>query len=176
MATANPTGADERTARVHQLAAEGRSNRSIGRELRIAHTTVARILRTTTAPAAPVEPAEDAPAAPVERTAPEPAEQAERTTTAPPAPVERTTPAPPAPTSGNARTPRLLHPLDLRTIQDLNVLMDPRTGALPAPLARIIRAAADHRRTAMQAVAHRYAAEDAPPRPGAHHPRPPVAP
>jgi hypothetical protein len=36
--------------------------------------------------------------------------------------------------------------LDTRTVQDLNVLADPVTGALPAPLLRAIRAAADHRR------------------------------
>ncbi|MGW3511191.1 hypothetical protein [Streptomyces sp. NPDC000994] len=165
MATTNPTGAEERTARVHQLAAEGRSNRFIGRELRIAHTTVARILRTTSAPAVPAKPAKDAPPAPAERTTPEPAEQA-----------ERTTPAPPAPTSSNARAPRLLHPLDPRTIQDLNVLADPRTGALPAPVVRIIRAAANARRADMRATVHRIAAEEAPSRPDAHHTRPQVAP
>lgn len=61
---------------------------------------------------------------------------------APPAPEQ----APPAPTSGAGPAPRLLYPLDPALIQDLNVLADPHTGALPAPLVRAIRAAADHRR------------------------------
>ncbi|WP_053913669.1 hypothetical protein [Streptomyces sp. TP-A0875] len=145
MATTNPTDTDERTTRVHQLAARRLSHRAIGRELGIAHTTVGRILRTTPAP---VERTEDAPPAPVERTTPTPVDQAERTTS-----------APPTPTSGNPRAPRLLHPLDPRTIQDLNCLMDPRTGALPAPLVRLLRSAADARRTSMRATAHRIANE-----------------
>lgn len=137
MATQHLTPADRtaRDAQVHHLAAAGHSNRAIGRELGIAHTTVATILRTTPAPA---------------RTAPEPAEH---TAPAPAAPVEHTTPE----TSGNTPTPRLLHPLDARTIQDLNCLMDPTTGQLPAGLVRAIRAAADHRRTSMRTTAHRLA-------------------
>lgn len=126
MATTNPTRAEERDARVHQLAAKGLSNRAIGRELGIAHTTVARILRTTTAPAAP---------------------------------PERTRPAPPTATSGKRLAPRLLHPLPPELIQDLNVLADPRTGQLPAPLVRAIRAAADHRRTTMRTRAEHRTTE-----------------
>jgi hypothetical protein len=67
-------------------------------------------------------------------------------TPATPAPDTAPQDATPAPTSGARPAPRLLHPLDPRLIQDLNVLADPRTGALPAPLLRAIRAAADHRR------------------------------
>jgi hypothetical protein len=69
--------------------------------------------------------------------------------------------APPAPTSGAPRAPRLLYPLDPRTIQDLNVLTDPHTGALPAPLIRAIRAAADHRRAQWHAMAQRPEQTDA---------------
>ncbi|GGW68043.1 helix-turn-helix domain-containing protein [Streptomyces griseoloalbus] len=134
MATTQPTG-DDRTARVHHLAAQKLSNRAIGRRLGIHHTTVGRILRTTTAP---------------EHTTPQPAE---RTTPTPAAPMERTTPT----ASGDTPTPRLLHPLDPAFVQDLNCLMDPRTGALPEPIRRIIRAAADGRRASMRATAHRLA-------------------
>ncbi|MFJ7337865.1 hypothetical protein ACIQUU_32030 [Streptomyces sp. NPDC101116] len=59
------------------------------------------------------------------------------------------TPAPPAPTSGAAPAPRrptLVKELDPRLIQDLNVLVDRRTGALPSPLDRIVRAYADRTR------------------------------
>jgi hypothetical protein len=70
-----------------------------------------------------------------------------------PAPAEAPQTAPPTPTSGARPAPRLLHPLDPRTIQDLNVLADPRTGQLPAPLLRTIRAAADHRRAIWNAMA-----------------------
>src|SRR5690606_11723807 len=45
-------------------------------------------------------------------------------------------------------------------IQDLNVLRDPRTGALPAPLRAMLRTAADARRTTMRATVHRIAAEE----------------
>lgn len=137
MATTNPTRAtdrDDRTTRVHHLAAQNLSNRAIARQLGIHHTTVGRILRTTRAP---------------ERTTPE---QPERTTPAP----ERTTP----PTSNNRPAPRLLLPLDPDLIQDLNVLRDPRTGALPAPLRAMLRTAADARRTTMRATVHRIAAEE----------------
>ncbi|MGW2130442.1 helix-turn-helix domain-containing protein [Streptomyces coelicoflavus] len=131
----------ERTARdtrIRQLAADGASTRAISRKVGAHHTTVARVLRTTPAP---------------ERTTPE---RAERTTPAPPAPVERTITL----TSGATATPRLLHPLDPHTVQDLNCLMDPRTGALPEPIRRILRAAADARRSTMRATAHRYATEE----------------
>lgn len=141
MATTNPTRAtdrDDRTARVHHLAAQNLSNRAIGRRLGMHHTTVGRILRTTRAP---------------ERTTPE---QPERTTPAPATTPERTTP----PTSGAAPAPRLLLPLDPDLIQDLNVLRDPRTGALPAPLRAMLRTAADARRTTMRATVHRIAAEE----------------
>ncbi|MFF8095700.1 hypothetical protein [Streptomyces sp. NPDC016675] len=73
-----------------------------------------------------------------------------------PTPVVNTTPA----TSGDTRAPRLLHDLDPRTIQDLNCLMDPTTGELPAPLVRAIRAAADARRTTLRAIARRFADEE----------------
>ncbi|MGW0134842.1 hypothetical protein [Streptomyces sp. NPDC003299] len=63
-------------------------------------------------------------------------------------------------TSGASHTLRLLHPLEPALIQDLNVLADPRTGALPAPLRRIIRAAADHRRAKLRAIARRIADEE----------------
>ncbi|MGW6518559.1 hypothetical protein [Streptomyces sp. NPDC054962] len=68
--------------------------------------------------------------------------------------------APPEPTSGAPLAPRLLHPLDPALIQDLNCLADPRTGALPEPIRRIIRAAADGRRASMRATAHRIAEEE----------------
>lgn len=133
----------ERTARVHQLAAENHSNRAIARQLGMHHTTVGRILRTTPAPV--------------------------RTTTEQP---ECTTPT----TSENPRAPRLLHDLDPRTIQDLNCLMDSRTGALPEPIRRYLRAAADARRTSLRATAHRIATEDAPPTTGRRAGRAQVAP
>ncbi|MGW2497310.1 hypothetical protein ACWCV2_22775 [Streptomyces pseudogriseolus] len=140
MATTHLTPADRaaRDAEVHRLAAQHLSNRAIARRLGIHHVTVGRILSTTTAP---------------ERTT---ASTTERTTPAPDTAPERTTPT----TSGDGPAPRLLHPLDPRTIQDLNCLMDPRTGALPAGLVRAIRTAADHRRAAMVATAHRLAAEE----------------
>ncbi|MEU8805042.1 helix-turn-helix domain-containing protein [Streptomyces anthocyanicus] len=133
MATTNPTPA-ERTARddrIRQLAADNLSHRAIARQVGVHHTTVARILRTT----------------------PEPTE---RTTPAPAAPVERTITL----ASGETATPRLLHPLDPHTIQDLNCLMDPTTGDLPEPIRRILRAAANARRTTMRTTAHRFAAEE----------------
>jgi hypothetical protein len=74
---------------------------------------------------------------------------------APPAPEQAPQAAPPAPTSGALPAPRLLYPLDPALIQDLNVLADPHTGALPAPLVRAIRAAADHRRATWHAMAQR---------------------
>lgn len=132
MATTNLTPADRATrdAEVHHLAAQHLSHRAIARRLGVHHTTVARILRTTTAPP-------------------------EDTTPAPATAPERTTPV----ASSNPPAPRLLHPLDPRTIQDLNCLMDPRTGQLPAGLVRAIRTAADHRRASMRATAHRLATE-----------------
>ena len=139
MATTNPTRATdraERTAEVHRLAAQHLSHRAIARRLGIHHTTVGRILSTTTAPRATDS-------------------TTERTTPAPAGAPKRTT----APTSGDGPAPRLLHPLDPRTIQDLNCLMDARTGALPPALVRAIRTAADEQRARMRAVAHRLAAE-----------------
>jgi transposase len=64
MATAETTGAPdlaERRATVHQLAADGLSNRAIGRRLGIHHRTVARDLE---APVAPTEAPQPAPPAP----------------------------------------------------------------------------------------------------------------
>jgi hypothetical protein len=129
MATTKPsrtTSHTERTTRVHHLAATGMSNRAIARELGMHHTTVGRILRTTTAP--------------------------EPTT---PTPAERTTPA----TSETPRTPWLLRDLEPDLIQDLNILRDPHTGALPAPLRTMLRTAADARRTTILANAQRLADE-----------------
>ncbi|MFF0894726.1 helix-turn-helix domain-containing protein [Streptomyces sp. NPDC003278] len=80
-----------------------------------------------------------------------------------PAPAEETAPdAPDAPTSGARIETRLLHPLDPQTIQDLNVLADPRTGALPAGLLRAIHAAAERRRADWQRATERRLAEPAP--------------
>lgn len=127
MATTNPTGRlapAERRRRVRQLAAEGKSNREIARQLGIHHRTVARDLD------------------------------------APPAPAEAPQTAPPAATSGAPLAPRLLHPLDPALIQDLNCLADPRTGALPEPIRRIIRAAANGRRASMLATVHHIAQEE----------------
>ncbi|MFE5912073.1 hypothetical protein ACFQ6B_23730 [Streptomyces wedmorensis] len=59
-----------------------------------------------------------------------------------PAPAD----APPGPTSGDLLTPRLLYPLTPQLVQDLNVLHDPATGELPAPLARAIHEAANRKR------------------------------
>ncbi|MFF1686066.1 hypothetical protein [Streptomyces sp. NPDC058254] len=58
------------------------------------------------------------------------------------------TPAPPTPTSGATPAPYLVRDLAPDLIQDLNMLISPRTGQLPAPLAHMIRAAADQRRAA----------------------------
>ncbi|MGC0427626.1 hypothetical protein RKD32_003981 [Streptomyces sp. SAI-195] len=139
MATTHLTPAERtaRDARIRQLADDGASARAIAREVGVHHTTVARILRTAPAP---------------EPTTPQPTE---RTTPAQAAPAERTITL----TSGEVRAPRLLHPLDPHTVQDLNCLMDPRTGALPEPIRRILRAAANARRTTMRTTAHRIAAE-----------------
>jgi hypothetical protein len=126
MATTNPT----RTAEVHRLAAQHLSHRAIARRLGIHHTTVGRILRTTTAPDAP------------ERTTPEQPTAPERTT-------ERTTTV----TSNDDRTTTddtLFHP---RLFNDLCVLINPRTGDLPAPLARIVHQAAEKQRTAWRTAA-----------------------
>ncbi|MEU7340559.1 hypothetical protein [Streptomyces sp. NPDC007074] len=131
MATTQPTDT-QRTARhaeVRRLADEEQlSNRAIARQLGMHHTTVGRILRTTPAPETP----------------------AERTTTTSPV---RTTPV----TSGaGPRAPELVRELDPRLIQDLNVLMA-GTGALPAPLARAIHTAADHRRAQWRTAMERRA-------------------
>ncbi|MFH8530475.1 helix-turn-helix domain-containing protein [Streptomyces tendae] len=133
MASTHLTPAERTTrdARIRQLADDGASARSIARQVGVHHTTVARILRTS----------------------PEPTE---RTTHAPAPPAERTITL----TSGEVRAPRLLHDLDPLTIQDLNCLMDARTGALPEPIRRYLRAAADARRATMRATMHLIAAEE----------------
>lgn len=122
---------EERRAKARQLAKGGLSNRAIGRLLGVHHSTVARDLAATPEPDAPA----DAP----------PAE--------PPAPVD----APPTLTSGERPAPRLLHDLPGWLVQDLNVLMDPRTGALPGALLRAIHAAAEERRATWCASAERRA-------------------
>jgi IS30 family transposase len=63
-------------------------------------------------------------------------------TTATPAPDTAPQDATPAATSGARRAPWLLHDLEPALIQDLNVLTDPRTGALIEPVRRYLRAAA----------------------------------
>lgn len=66
--------------------------------------------------------------------------------------------APPAPTSGATPPPRhptLVKELDPRLIQDLNVLVDRRTGALPSPLDRIVRAYADRTRAEWRTAMNR---------------------
>jgi hypothetical protein len=134
MAITNPIAPADlatRRATVRQLADEGLSNRAIARRLGIHHRTVARDLDTTPAPT-------------------------EASPAAPPTPEQ----APPAPTSGARPTPRLLHPLDPALIQDINILADPRTGALPAPLLRAIHAAAERRRADWDAMARRPAAAE----------------
>ncbi|MFI5993151.1 hypothetical protein ACIBAC_15115 [Streptomyces sp. NPDC051362] len=129
MATTHPTDPERaaRHAEVRRLADEEHlSHRAIARRLGMHHTTVGRILRTTTAPEAP----------PV------------RTTTAP---TVRTTPV----TSGAVpRPPELVRELDPWLIQDLNVLMT-GSGALPAPVARAIHAAAEHRRAQWRTASER---------------------
>ncbi|MEH0470867.1 helix-turn-helix domain-containing protein [Streptomyces sp. B21-097] len=83
---------------------------------------------------------------------------------APAAPAEAPQTASPAPTSGAAPAPRrpiLIKELDPRLIQDLNVLVDWRTGALPAPLDRIVRAYADRTRATWHAALERRAREEA---------------
>lgn len=72
-----------------------------------------------------------------------------RTTPAPDAPAERTTTA----TSDDDHTTSpdsLLHP---RLFADISTLMDPRTGDLPAPLARVLHRAAEAQRTAWRTAA-----------------------
>jgi hypothetical protein len=138
MAITNPIAPADlatRRATVRQLADEGHSARAIARRLGIHHKTVARDLAATPAPV--VE---------------EP--------TAPPAPVDAPPTAPPAPTSGARPASRLLHPLDPALIQDINVLADPRTGALPASLLRAIHDAAERRRATWDAMARRRAAAE----------------
>ncbi|MGD6762060.1 hypothetical protein ACOKM5_24305 [Streptomyces sp. BH097] len=84
--------------------------------------------------------------------------------------------APPAPTSGAPLAPRLLHDLEPSLIQDLNMLCS-GTGALPEPIRRYLRAAADARRADWRARLEHRAAADAPPSPDAPRPAPaPVAP
>ncbi|MFE7017719.1 hypothetical protein ACFVAQ_46015 [Streptomyces sp. NPDC057651] len=130
MADTNPTGATDRATRraeVRQLADAGESNREIARRLGIGKDTVRRDRAATEAPPAP----DPAPAAP--------------------------DPAPPAPTSGATRAPFLVRDLAPELIQDLNMLADPRTGQLPAPLARMLRAAADQARAAWRTARERQA-------------------
>ncbi|MGW1158442.1 helix-turn-helix domain-containing protein [Streptomyces sp. NPDC002513] len=130
MAITQPTDAltrAERQRRVRQLAAEGMTQRAIARHLGIHHRTVARDLSATPAPTAATPPA---PLAPDD--------------------------APAAATSGAHPAPRLLHELEPSLIQDLNVLTDPHTGQLLAPLRQYIRAAATHRRAALRRVAQRF--------------------
>ncbi|RMB83662.1 helix-turn-helix domain-containing protein [Streptomyces shenzhenensis] len=79
---------------------------------------------------------------------------------APTAPAEAPQTAPPAPTSGVPRAPRLLYDLEPALIQDLNVLTDPHTGALIAPVRAYLRAAANGRRTALREVARSIGAAD----------------
>lgn len=127
MAATQPTDPTRaaRHAEVRRLADEEQlSNRAIARRLQMHHTTVGRILSATPAPDAP----------------------AERTTTAPP---ERTAPV----TSDDDHTTppdSLLHP---RLFADISTLMDPRTGDLPAPLARVLHRAAEAQRTAWRTAA-----------------------
>ncbi|GAA5056380.1 hypothetical protein [Streptomyces similanensis] len=143
MATTHPTLAAERAARdadIRQRAAAGASARSIARETGLHHTTVARIIRTAPAP-------EHTTVEQVEPSTPEPSQQ-----------TERATPAPPAPTSGDRHTPprtALIRELAPDLIRDLNVLVDRRTGALPAPLAGIVRAYADRERARWSAALER---------------------
>ncbi|MET9914280.1 helix-turn-helix domain-containing protein [Streptomyces sp. NPDC006476] len=137
MATTETTGAltlDQRRAAVRRLAAEQVSNREIARRLGIHHRTVARDLD-----------------APVPAPAPDPAPQ-EEPETAPPTSTSGATPAP--------RHPSLIKELDPRLIQDLNVLVDRRTGALPSPLDRIVRAYADRTREVWRAYWERQAQEE----------------
>ncbi|MGW2933961.1 helix-turn-helix domain-containing protein [Streptomyces sp. NPDC001156] len=79
-----------------------------------------------------------------------------RATDEPDAPVDEPQDAPPHPTSGAPRAPQLLHALPPWLIQDLNVLTDPRTGRLPAPVARAIHTAAEARRATMRANLERH--------------------
>ncbi|MFF5142540.1 helix-turn-helix domain-containing protein [Streptomyces sp. NPDC013157] len=138
MATTETTGPltlDQRRAAVRRLAAEQLSNREIGRRLGIHHRTVARDL--------------DAPApAPAPDLAPQEAPE-----TAPPTSTSGAAPAP--------RRPSLIKELDPRLIQDLNVLVDRRTGALPSPLDRIVRAYAERTRAMWREAHERRAQEEA---------------
>ncbi|MEU6649492.1 helix-turn-helix domain-containing protein [Streptomyces sp. NPDC046900] len=122
---------DATRATVRQLAAEDMSHRAIAREVGIHHSTVARILRATDEPDAPATAPQDAPPT-----------------------------APPSPTSGAPRAPRLIHELPPWLIQDLNVLIDARTGRLPAPVARAIHTAAEARRATMRANLERQDRHD----------------
>ncbi|MFC8199930.1 helix-turn-helix domain-containing protein [Streptomyces sp. NPDC057298] len=80
-----------------------------------------------------------------------------------PAPADAPQTAPSAPTSGATPAPRrptLIKELDPRLIQDLNVLVDRRTGALPEPLDRIVRAYADRTRASWSTAWERCASTD----------------
>ncbi|MFE9309498.1 hypothetical protein ACFYM5_17635 [Streptomyces sp. NPDC006706] len=126
---------DATRATVRQLAGKGLSQRAIGRQLGIHHSTVARALRATDEPDEPRHEPQDAP---------------------PHEPDEPDT-APPPPTSGAPRTPRLIHDLPGWLIQDLNILTDPVTGRLDEPVARTIHTAAEQRRATWRANAERRA-------------------
>jgi hypothetical protein len=64
------------------------------------------------------------------------------------------------PTSGNPVKPWLVHDLNPRLIQDLNLLVDPRTGRLPAPLERAVTIAAAARRAAWRGSESSRARDD----------------
>ncbi|RMB85610.1 hypothetical protein [Streptomyces shenzhenensis] len=140
MADAQPTphtDLEQRRATVRQLHDAGHSNRAIGRQLGISKDAVARDLRATEPPTVEPDALSTGPDAP--RT-----ETPARAATEPDRP-ER---APLTLSSGNKVRPWLVHELDSQLIQDLNVLIDRRTGRLPAPLERAIRIAAAARRAA----------------------------
>lgn len=147
--TTPPAALEQRRATVRQLHAAGHSNRAIARQLGISKDAVARDLRATEPP--PGEPGEPqaAPGAP-------PTETGVRAISEP----GRAAPAPPIPTSGNPVKPWLVHNLNPRLIQDLNVLIDPRNGRLPAPLERAISIAAAARRAAWRGSEPSQARDD----------------
>ncbi|MFJ5150854.1 helix-turn-helix domain-containing protein [Streptomyces sp. NPDC088353] len=133
---------DATRATVRQLAGKGMSQRAIGRELGIHHSTVARALRATDEPDEPAD---------------EPDEPRHEPQDAPPHEPDEPDTAPPPPTSGAPRTPRLIHDLPGWLVQDLNVLIDPFTGRLDEPVARTIHTAAEQRRATWRANAERRA-------------------
>lgn len=144
--TTPPAVLEQRRATVRQLHAAGHSNRAIARQLGVSKDAVARDLRATEPPPGEPQAAPDAP----------PAETAVHATSEP----DRATPAPPIPTSGNPVKPWLVHDMDPRLVQDLNILIDPRTGRLPAPLERAISIAAAARRAAWRGSESSQARDD----------------